>query len=253
MQALRRTVVAGLIASLAAFPAQAWGAPPTNADLHFRLGSLSSGSSPVTVPLTLKWHAGSSDMGYSCCTYQVSEDDDVGTFQATTTATSIPLLLPESGGNYPCCYGFLVTGYDGGGNNVGSAQNPYNSQSPNGFQESNASYTGSWATNSGSQYWHGKSRTTTARGATATIDDACGESVAWVSTTGPRHGSAKVYVNGMYDTTVSTYAPTIHYRRVVWKNQVGGENSCPTIKIVALDTAHHPKVSVDGFMALNDD
>lgn len=254
---VRSGVVLGtLVIGLAAFPAQAWATAPTNANLQFRTGSLSTGSSPVTVPLTLKWTAGSSDLGYSCCTYQVNEDDGIGTFHATTQGTSVNLRLPLEDGNTGaggCCYGFSVTGFDGGGNDIGFTQNPYHSQTPAGFQETNASYTGAWVSTSETQYWGGASSTTMAGGASATISDECGESVAWVTTTGPTHGSAKVYVNGVYDRTVSTYASVIHYRQVVWFKHVGGDNSCPVIKIVGLATANHPKVSVDGFIAINDD
>jgi hypothetical protein len=258
-----RCLVVGAV--VLAFPATALAQAPSNADLHFRKAALSSGSGAVSVPLRLSWTAGGSDLGFACCTYHVDEDVHPGLFHAITGQLSMRLRLQiGERSDDPCCYGFSVTGFDSGGNNVGTAQTPFNSQTPEGMQDTDGVvYTGSWVRTTESQFWDGTSETSTARGATATANalfssgSACGESVAWVSTTGPKHGSAKVYVDGVYAKTVSTYAKKIHYRRVVWSKRVvsdpDGDNACPVIKIVNLATAGHPKVSIDGFIALNDD
>jgi hypothetical protein len=260
--ARRKGFLVGVL--LLVFPATALAQAPSNADLHFRKAGLSSGSGAVSVPLTLSWTAGRSDLGFTCCTYHVDEDVHPGLFHAITEHLSVRLRLQiAERGDDPCCYGFSVTGFDSAGNNVGTAQTPYNSQTPEGMQDTAVVYTGTWLLTNESQFWGGTSETSTARGATATANAplssgyACGESVAWVSTTGPKHGSAKVYVDGVYAKTVSTYAKTIHYRQVVWSKRVVSNpddaNVCPLIKIVNLATAGHPKVSIDGFIALNDD
>lgn len=71
--------------------------------------------------------------------------------------------------------------------------------------------------------------------------------------TGPHHGSARVYVDGVYKKTVSTYSKTRHFRRVVWATWNGPPLVGHTITIVNLATPGHPFITVDAVANLTDD
>jgi len=74
-----------------------------------------------------------------------------------------------------------------------------------------------------------------------------GRSVGWVAATGPTRGSAKVYVDGAYVTTVNLHAATTSYRRLVWTrswSSVGPH----TVRIVVVGTSGHPRVDIDGIV-----
>ena len=55
----------------------------------------------------------------------------------------------------------------------------------------------------------------TTKGASATFTCSC-TTIGWVSAKGPTHGSAAIYINGIYQKTVSTYASANKDQQVVW-------------------------------------
>ena len=76
-----------------------------------------------------------------------------------------------------------------------------------------------------------------------------GSSVAWVASRGPDRGSAKIYVDGAYMTTVNLYAASFSTKQVVY-SVAWGSNGTHRIGILALGTALHPRVDVDAFVRL---
>ena len=124
------------------------------------------------------------------------------------------------------------------------------SASPAAYQESSSAirYRGTWSTVAASSFSGGKAKRATAARASVTFTFT-GRSVAWVGLKCSRCGSVKVYVNGTYLTTVSTYASTTAYKRFTWTKN-WSTSSTRTLKLVAKGTAGHPRVHVDLFAKL---
>ena len=110
-------------------------------------------------------------------------------------------------------------------------------------------YSSGWASASLSSYLNGEVRYTRTIGATATLRFD-GRSVAWVGPVGPTRGSAKVYLDGRYLTTVSSYASTFSARRVLFAYRAGSAGS-HTLTIKAVGPSSHPVVAVDWFAILS--
>jgi hypothetical protein len=111
-------------------------------------------------------------------------------------------------------------------------------------QETAAVYTGSWYQSCSSDSWKGCRLDSQAVGDSARFTFT-GRNFVWVSTTRPGGGSAKVYVNGTYIKTVSTYAGAFAPRMMVFFRHWSSVGT-HTFKIVSLG----PWVSVDGFVVL---
>ncbi len=111
-------------------------------------------------------------------------------------------------------------------------------------------YAGRWTSTSHSAYLGGKAKSTRASGASAKFRFT-GAAIAWVGPVGPTRGKAKVYIDGVYVTTVSSRADTFQPARVLFKKSwstVGTHR----IAIVALGTAGHPTVALDAFVVRRD-
>lgn len=109
-------------------------------------------------------------------------------------------------------------------------------------------WAGWWSTSAASSGLGGSLRSTTAAGASASYTFV-GSSIAWIATTGPTRGAAKVYVDGAYKATVNLNAAAASWKQVVyWFNWTA--NGTHTIKVVGLGTAGHPSVDVDAFVRL---
>jgi parallel beta-helix repeat protein len=94
----------------------------------------------------------------------------------------------------------------------------------------------------------GSVRYATSANAAATIRFT-GRAVAWVSPVGPTRGSAKVYLDGAYRTTISLHRTSFAARRLVYRASwsVSGTH---VLKIVAVGTAGHARIDVDAFAIL---
>ena len=120
-------------------------------------------------------------------------------------------------------------------------------------RQSGSLFSGSWLTTSDPRNYLGTVESSSTAGDTFTYD-AFGGAVAWVAITGPNHGSAKIYIDGVLVKTVSTYSKTIHRRRVVWTKRWG----LPAVRethgyIVNVATPGHPRISVDAMAYLSED
>ena len=89
----------------------------------------------------------------------------------------------------------------------------------------------------------GKARYTTTAGRWAQFA-INGRSFAWVAPKGPTRGSAKVYVDGAYRTTVSLYSSSTAYKRIVYATSWSAVGD-HVIRIVVSGTTGHPRVDVD--------
>ena len=107
---------------------------------------------------------------------------------------------------------------------------------------------GTWQTSYWSSASGGSARSASSRGAWATFSFT-GTSVAWVAAKGSNRGSASIYVDGVYVTTISLYSASGHSRAIVFAKSwptVGAH----TLHIVVAGTAGHPRVDVDAFVRL---
>ena len=118
------------------------------------------------------------------------------------------------------------------------------------FQQTSSTvhWSGTWHTVNSASASGGSLRYSIASGASVTFAFN-GSSVAWVSARGPGRGSAKVYVDGVYKSTVNLSASNGSSRAIVYAANWGVYGS-HTIKIVVVATAGHPRVDVDAFVRL---
>jgi serine protease len=117
-------------------------------------------------------------------------------------------------------------------------------------QQTSAAYSGSWLTSNCTCYSGGTDKKTTTGGASATFKFT-GNLVQFVSEKGSSRGSFKVYINGVYQTTVSTHLTTASQNAViVWQRTFTSVGS-RTLKIVNLATSGHPRIDVDAFVVGN--
>jgi GH25 family lysozyme M1 (1,4-beta-N-acetylmuramidase) len=117
-------------------------------------------------------------------------------------------------------------------------------------QQSHASvtYGGSWHPAFVSDASGGSLKYATAAGSWASYA-AYGSSAAWVGYRGPGRGSARVYLNGVYQQTISLYASTNSARRIVFTAR-WGSLSGRTLKVVTVGGTTHPRVDVDAFLRI---
>jgi subtilisin family serine protease len=71
--------------------------------------------------------------------------------------------------------------------------------------------------------------------------------LAFVAPVGPTRGSASIYVNGVYQATVSLYSSTSAGRRVLWVKDFGVDGA-KTIEIRVAGTSGRPRVDVDAIL-----
>ncbi|MDQ3871198.1 MAG: S8 family serine peptidase, partial [Chloroflexota bacterium] len=76
-----------------------------------------------------------------------------------------------------------------------------------------------------------------------------GRQVSWAAHRGPTRGSARVYVNGVYLTTVGLWASTAGPRRVVFA-RVWPDSAQRTVEVRVVGTAGRPRVDIDAFVVL---
>lgn len=85
-------------------------------------------------------------------------------------------------------------------------------------------------------------------GASATLRFT-GRAVAWVAPLGPTRGSARIYVDGTYRTTVNLYRSAASSRRVVYRAS-WSTSGTHTLEMRVVGTSGHPRVDVDVFEVL---
>jgi hypothetical protein len=225
------------------------GTSPGNAREAFRVPATITFDSQgrAIIPAVMTWTQGTSPTGAACC-HNVVVDGNAN--QIETTGNRVPMSFKNRSNALP---GFRVDTYDANGIYVGSAF----SEAPSfvlfvgSVQDGRWTYTGTWHSEALANAWGGSVHYSTTAGATAVGSG--GRSIEWVTTTGPTHGSAKVYIDGVDVATVSTYSPTVQYRRAVFHYEGPSIGGAGTIKIVNLGTPGHPRVDVDAIVLTSED
>ena len=253
---LKWPVMLSLCAASLIWPTAALAQAPTNAHIRFKvpstIGPFDASSTSTTAPVVITWTRGSSKTA-ACCQSKVYDN---GTLLGHTAASMFPTTIHVGGyqiGPY------TIDSFDAHGAFVGSAlADPFWA---NDFEDayindhgadcnSTSGFSGSWSEMTNPRNEGGSSCASTTAGDSFVFQS--GIANALVTTTGPNQGSAKIYIDGAYVQTVSTYSPTPHYRRIVWQRRFGSLGG-HTITIVNVGTHGHPRLDVDADLFLSVD
>ena len=256
---LRGSLILSLLALVGAvLPAAASARAPSHAIIRFKvpstIGLFDPSSTSTTAQAVISWRQGSSTTGAACCTNRVYDDGAlVRRTSGNTYQTTVHVGGYEIGP-------FTIRSFDSHGTFVGSAladpafgndfEDAYINDHGSDCDTPGVGFSGSWAQLINGNHEGGGSCQSTTAGDSFTFES--GIDNAWVTTTGPNHGSARIYIDGKYVQTVSTYAKTTHYRRIVWAHRFGSLGG-HTIEIVNAGTRGHPAIDVDAdiFMSVD--
>jgi hypothetical protein len=198
-----------------------------------------------TIPVRITWGA-ASDPGSGVTGYLVARQVDGGAFDAPTllvpgTSTVRPLVVAHS-------YRFRVSAVDAVGNVGPPTYGP--TFRPTLYQQtSGAVYSGTWSAASSAVYSGGGVRYASTAGRSVTFTSTLARSIGIVSTKGPTRGAFKVYVDGVYKTTIFTYGTSTRYRQLVYQVNWASAGT-HRVKIVVVGTGTHRRVDVDAFIVL---
>jgi hypothetical protein len=111
---------------------------------------------------------------------------------------------------------------------------------------SKLTYHGHWFTAYHPAYLGGAVRSTNQKKASVALSFK-GSGIAWVGPVGPTRGTAKVYVDGVLATTVSTYASDFKPTQVLF-TKTWSTTGTHQIKLVSNGTSGHPTIALDAFV-----
>jgi alpha-tubulin suppressor-like RCC1 family protein len=120
------------------------------------------------------------------------------------------------------------------------AWSPGISFAPGTAQETSAQFSSGWTYQTGPQFWGGTTARVHRPGAEAMFTFH-GGGVDWIGGVGPSYGSADVYMDGVYVTTVDCHAVGGAHRKVLFRGERFGYGA-HTIEIFG-----HGRIEVDGF------
>ncbi|HXI44916.1 MAG TPA: hypothetical protein VNH13_01310, partial [Candidatus Acidoferrales bacterium] len=202
-----------------------------------------TGVSPTTtaMPVTVSWTAADSG-GAGLATYDVARSVDGSAFSVIKTGVTTASLAVAVASSHS--YRYEVRAHDRAGNVGGWVAGP--TLKPLLAQQTSTAvaWAGAWTTVSNAAYLGGSARTATAAGAALTYTFS-GRAVALVASKDPAYGQVKVYVDGVYITTVDTWAAAHVDRTVVFARTSSWATH--TLKLVVVGTAGRPTVAVDAF------
>jgi GH25 family lysozyme M1 (1,4-beta-N-acetylmuramidase) len=198
----------------------------------------------TTAPVRISWSA-SDPSGIA--SYRVHRQVNGGSWStvslSSATSTSVTQTLTRG-----ATYRYRMSATDRQGNATAWTYGPPFKTILAQQSNSAVSYGGTWRTVVTTVASGGSLKYATAAGASATYSFS-GSSAAWVAYRGPSRGSARIYLDGVYHSTISLYASTNTAKRIVFAARWASPGS-HTIKVVVVGTAGHPRVDVDGFVRL---
>jgi len=196
-----------------------------------------------TVPIRVSWGA-APDIDSGITSYLVERSDDGGAFFGVS--------IPGTSITQPLLFGHTVRYRITPTDVVGLVGPP--TYSPTFYpvltqSTSSTTLTGTWGTTFNTGFSGGTARYSTRAGASATFTATFARSIAIVTTKAATRGSFRVYVDGIYRGTISTYSAVTRFRQLVY------QFSWPTrgthkVKIVVVGTAGRPRVDLDAFVVL---
>jgi subtilisin family serine protease len=196
-----------------------------------------------SVPIRVRWPAATDDLT-GVASYAVRRSGPEGwTATRTLTGTSLTSTL-RTGASYR----FRLRATDRAGNVGGPVDGPTVTAKLFGDGTSLATYGAGWKTTASSGATGRALHTSTRSGAWMSFTFT-GRSVALVAPKGASRGSVKIYVDGVYDSTVSLYRSSPISRVVVF-SKAWTTRAAHTIRLVVVGTKGHPRVDVDGFIVV---
>lgn len=163
-------------------------------------------------------------------------------WRTRTSATSATF-----GGSYGGSYLFRVRAVAPNGNTsawgaVRRSVSPYDERT--GY----AAYSTGWTTSDAAGRWSTGVRQSRSAGRSATVQ-AKGFAFAVIGDRCAACGRMKIYVDGVYRTTVDSYASSTRLRQVLWSSGTlsGGSGKSHSVKVVVVGTSGRPTVRLDGF------
>jgi N-acetylneuraminic acid mutarotase len=196
------------------------------------------------VPVQTTWVG--TDSGDTIASYQAQMQTNGGAWTDVTLAhpTSTDLTVNLTPGS---TYNFQIRGTDSHGN-VGAWTQGV-AFVLNGYQQTAATYTGTWTNQALAGSWGGNVKFSKASGASASITFT-GRNLAFVSTLGPGYGAADVFVDGIFWKTVDLHAASTTKALIEFRWSTGLlTNQTHTIRIVNKATTGHPRIDIDGFIS----
>ena len=206
---------------------------------------MGSRMSSTTAVVRVGWPAASDDRS-GIGAYSLAQRAGTGGWAtvvpATTSRTADRTLTIAT------AWGMRVRARDGAGNwgawTTGSTITPLR------YQETSwrASYRGTWRGLTTSSASGGHERYATRRGASVTFRFT-GRAFAIVAPKGASRGSANLYVDGAYISTVSLHRSS-WTPRIVVAARSWSSSAAHTVRLVVVGTAGHPRVDVDAFLVI---
>lgn len=205
---------------------------------RFTGGSMSSGAYPARVSWT-------NATGGSVRYYEIQRQRDDGAWTTIGRSTSPSLPVSLAPGHR---YRFRVRALS-----VASYLAPWSAGpvlAVAGYPETSSGFawTGTWAASKSPLAWGGAYTGSTETGATATLS-LNARAIAVVATVGPSFGRATVVVDGVTKATVNLHASAVGYRHIVYSLSWTSA-AAHSIKLVVVGTSGHPRVAIDGVVAL---
>ena len=246
-------VIAGTVVGGGVLAAPAWALGPSHANITFATGStVNATATGVTASAALVWTPGASDIhGVGCCKSDITRTTTGDKLVEGTTQSRFPFLW-----NSDDSMRFQVDSFDNRGNYVGTAftNAPSFVSLVGEVPDALMTYAGNWHTQTTADALDGSVHFSTAKGASATLS-ANVRTFAWITTVGPTHGSAQVYLDGKLVATVSTHAASVGHRRIAFTRAWWGGPNDPvhTIRVVNAGTPGHSRVDVDGVLTVTED
>ena len=194
-------------------------------------------------PIRVAWTG--SDAGSGIDRYAVQRSIDGGPWKTIASSVFDTSYDTSMAGGHS--YSYRIRAYDNAGHRRTSDASP--SQRFHAVQDTSASvhFAGTWHRASPSGASGGSLHYSTDTGATSSLQFT-GRSIAWVAPRSPSRGSAKVYIDGTYVTTVSLNgSPAV--RAVVFAKRFAAV-ATHRIKVRVLGTPGNPRIDVDAFLYL---
>jgi hypothetical protein len=196
--------------------------------------------SGTSLRVGLTWSGADNVGGTGLARYELQKSVSSGTWTAVTSApvTSASITVASTG-----TVQFRTRGVDKVGNAGGWAYGP--PLQPRLVEQGATpiTYAGTWTNATATTFSLGAAKYATVAGATASISFT-GRAVTLVTTKAASRGQVKIYVDGVYASTVDTYAATTAYGVQVW-SKTWTTSGPHTIKLVVVGTSGRPRVDLD--------